>query len=211
MKIKNKFLSEKSKKWLRRHLKDEFVRLSKEEQFRSRAAYKLIEIDNKFKILGSSQSIVDLGGAPGSWAEVIKTRAKKAKIIISVDLLDIEPLKDVKTVKDDFTSKSFDQFLDKHRPFDLILSDISPNLSGNKTADFLQSQALVESALEFALSKLSAEGHFVAKYFRTGEMKDIFIKAKKNFEKISSFKPVSSRKESSEMYLICLKKRKLLN
>ena len=102
MKIKNKFLSEKSKKWLRRHLKDEFVRLSKEEQFRSRAAYKLIEIDNKFKILGSSQSIVDLGGAPGSWADVIKTRAKKAKIIISVDLLDIEPLKDVKIVKDDF-------------------------------------------------------------------------------------------------------------
>ena len=207
MKIKNKSLSEKSKKWLKRHLKDEFVKKSKEEKYRSRAAYKLIEIDKKFSLLKSCKSAVDLGAAPGSWTELLIQKLTKPNQIIAIDLLDIKPLKNVKIFKDDFNSKKFRNYLDENGPFDLFLSDASPNLTGNKSADFLQSLELFESIFEIALKNLSVGGNFAAKYFRSGDIKALIVNAKKNFEKVTSFKPDSSRKESSEIYLICLKKK----
>jgi len=208
MKIKNKSLSEKSKKWLRRHLKDEFVKKSITEEYRSRAAYKLIEIDKKFNLFKSCQSAVDLGASPGSWSEVLIKSLKNPKKIIAIDLLDIKPLKNIVIIKGDFTSNDFIKILNENGPFDLFLSDASPNLTGNKTADFLQSLDLIENILEIALRDLSVGGHFVAKYFRSGDVKDLILKAKKNFEKVTSFKPDSSRKESSEIYLVCLKKKR---
>ena len=207
MKIKNKSLSDKSKKWLKRHLKDEFVKRSKVERYRSRAAYKLLEIDKKYNLLKSCNSAVDLGAAPGSWSEVLIERLNNPRKIVSIDLLPIKPLKNVQIIKGDFTSSDFANILDKEGPFDLLLSDASPNLTGNKTADFLQSLELIENIFEIALRDLSIGGHFVAKYFRSGDIKDLLLKAKKNFEKVASFKPDSSRKESSEIYLVCLKKR----
>ena len=207
MKIKNKSLSEKSRKWLRRHLNDKYVRLSKDNHYRSRAAYKLIEIDEKYKFLNSSKSIIDLGGAPGSWTEVLIERVKNPKKIITVDLLEIQPIPNVDIVQDDFTSNSFVSYVEQFKPFDLIISDISPNLSGNKTADFLRMQDLVEIAMDSALEMLNKGGHFVTKYFRTGNMNKTIALAKRNFMKVSSFKPESSRKESSEIYLICLNKK----
>ena len=207
MKIKNKSLSEKSKKWLKRHLKDEFVKKSKEEKYRSRAAYKLIEIDKKFNLLKSCKSAVDLGAAPGSWTELLNEKLTKPNQIIAIDLLDIKPLENVKIFKDDFNSEKFRNYLDENGPFDLFLSDASPNLTGNKSADFLQSLELLESIFEIALKDLSVGGNFVAKYFRSGDIKALIVNAKKNFEKVTSFKPDSSRKESSEIYLICLKKK----
>ncbi len=207
MKIKNKSLSEKSKKWLKRHLKDEFVKRSMEEKYRSRAAYKLIEIDKKYNILKSCKSAVDLGAAPGSWSELLSKNLTKPNHVIAIDLLDIKPLKNVLIFKEDFNSEKFRTYLDKNGPFDLFLSDASPNLTGNKSADFLQSLELLESVFEIALKNLAVGGNFVAKYFRSGDIKDLIDIAKRNFEKVTSFKPSSSRKESSEIYLICLKKR----
>ena len=207
MKIKNKSLPEKSKKWLKRHLKDEFVKKSREEKYRSRAAYKLIEIDKKFNLFKSSRSAVDLGAAPGSWSELLSEKLTKPSQIIAIDLLDVKPLKSVKIFKEDFNSNKFRNYLDENGPFDLFLSDASPNLTGNKSADFLQSLELLESTFEIALKNLAVGGNFVAKYFRSGDIKDLIVSAKKNFEKVTSFKPDSSRKESSEIYLICLKKR----
>ena len=117
-------------------------------------------------------------------------------------------MKNVQIIEGDFTSSDFANTLKKEGPFDLFLSDASPNLTGNKTADFLQSLELIENIFEIALRDLSTGGHFVAKYFRSGDIKDLLNKAKKNFEKVASFKPDSSRKESSEIYLVCLKKKK---
>ena len=210
MKIKNKSLSEKSKKWLKRHLKDEFVKRSKEEKYRSRAAYKLIEIDKKFNLLKSCKSAVDLGAAPGSWTELLTEKLTKPNQIIAIDLLDINPLENVKIFKDDFNSEKFRNYLDENGPFDLFLSDVSPNLTGNKSADFLQSLELLESTFEIALKNLVVGGNFVSKYFRSGDIKALIVNAKKNFEKVTSFKPDSSRKESSEIYLVCLKKKRQL-
>jgi len=208
MKIKNKSLSDKSKKWLKRHLKDEFVKKSKLEKYRSRAAYKLLEINKKYNLLKSCNSAVDLGAAPGSWSEVLLEKLNSPRKIIAIDLLEVKPLKNVEIIKGDFTSRDFANILQKEGPFNLILSDASPNLTGNKTADFLQSLELIENIFEVALRDLSTGGHFVAKYFRSGDIKDLLTKAKKNFEKVASFKPDSSRKESSEIYLVCLKKKK---
>ena len=202
MKIKNKSLSEKSRKWLKRHLNDRYVKLSKNDHYRSRAAYKLIEIDDKFKILNSSKSVIDLGGAPGSWSEVLNERLKNPKKIITIDLLEIQPIPNVDIVQDDFTAKSFVRYVEQFKPFDLIISDISPNLSGNKTADFLRMQDFVEIAFDSALKLLNKNGHFVTKYFRTGDMNKTIMLAKQNFMKVSSFKPESSRKESSEIFIV---------
>lgn len=211
MKIKNKNLSDKSKKWLRRHLTDKYVKLSKDNLYRSRAAYKLIEIDDKYKILQSSSSVIDLGGAPGSWSEVLKERIKFPKKIIAVDLLEIDPIPGIEIITDDFTSIKFEQYINQFKPFDLLISDISPNLSGNKTADFLRMQDIVEVAMDLSLKVLGKDGSFIVKYFRTGDMSNVIAMAKKNFSKVSSFKPNSSRKESSEIYLICLNKKDLGN
>jgi len=207
MKIKNKNLSDKSKKWLRRHLTDKYVKLSKDNAYRSRAAFKLIEIIDKYKVLNSVQSVIDLGAAPGSWTEVLVERIKHPKKIISIDLLNIDPIPGVDIIQGDFTSNEFSEYIQKFFPFDLVISDISPNLSGNKTADFLRMQDMVEISMDLALSALSKDGHFVAKYFRTGDMSNVISLAKKNFSKVASFKPDSSRKESSEIYLICLNKK----
>ena len=207
MKIKNKNLSDKSKKWLKRHLTDKYVRLSKDNSYRSRAAFKLIEIIDKYKVLNSVQSVIDLGAAPGSWTEVLVERIKSPKKIISIDLLNIDPIPGVDIIQGDFTSDEFSEYIQKFFPFDLVISDISPNLSGNKTADFLRMQDMVEISMDLALSALSKDGHFVAKYFRTGDMSNVISLAKRNFSKAASFKPDSSRKESSEIYLICLNKK----
>jgi len=207
MKIKNKNLSDKSKKWLRRHLTDKYVKLSKDNAYRSRAAFKLIEIIDKYKVLNSVQSVIDLGAAPGSWTEVLVERIKYPKKIISIDLLNIDPIPGADIIQGDFTSDEFSEYIQKFFPFDLVISDISPNLSGNKTADFLRMQDMVEISMDLALSTLSKDGHFVAKYFRTGDMSNVISLAKRNFSKVASFKPDSSRKESSEIYLICLNKK----
>ena len=211
MKIKNKSLNEKSKKWLKRHLDDEFVKKSTSLNYRSRAAYKLLEILDKFNLLHNVEKALDLGSAPGSWSLILSEKLKNAKAIVAIDLLAMKPINNVKFYKCDFLSDKFYTNINEFGAFDLILSDISPNLSGNKTSDFLRSKEIVENALNFSIKNLRKEGNFVAKYFRTGDISDLLSTAKKNFDKVSSFKPKSSRIESSEIYLVCLRKKTLIN
>ena len=207
MKIKNKSFNNKSKKWLKRHVDDEFVQKSINDNYRSRAAYKLIEIIEKYKILDGTKNIIDLGSAPGSWCQVIKNHGKSLNSIIAVDILEMAEIKDVTFYQSDFLSSEFDKISKTIGEFDLVLSDISPNLSGNKVSDFLISKDLVENALRYALQNLNVNGHFIAKYFRTGDISDLLTVCKRNFHKVTSFKPKSSRKNSSEIYLVCLRKK----
>ena len=207
MKIKNKSFKDKSKKWLKRHVDDEFVQKSISDNYRSRAAYKLVEIIEKYKILDEAKNVIDLGSAPGSWCQVLKNYGKGLNSIIAVDILEMAEIKGVTFYKSDFLSDEFEKSSRTKGKFDLVLSDISPNLSGNKVSDFLLSKDLVENALSYALQNLNANGHFVAKYFRTGDISYVLATCKRNFSKVTSFKPKSSRKNSSEIYLVCLRKK----
>ena len=207
MKIKNKSFKDKSKKWLKRHVDDEFVQKSISDNYRSRAAYKLIEIIDKYKILNEAKNVIDLGSAPGSWCQVLKNRGKGLNSIIAVDILEMTGIKGITFYQSDFLSLEFEKISKTIGEFDLVLSDISPNLSGNKVSDFLLSKGLVENALSYSLQKLNTNGHFVAKYFRTGDISDIITACKRNFYMVTSFKPKASRKNSSEMYLVCLRKK----
>ena len=209
MKIKNKSLSDKSRKWLKRHVEDEYVKKSSKDNYRSRAAYKLIEILQKYSAVKNSRVIMDLGSAPGSWCEVLIRNIHFEKYILAVDLLKMKPIKGVEFINCDFNDDQFIEFANLKKPFDLILSDISPNLSGYKNADHLRSREILENTLDIALKYLENGGHFVSKYFRTGDVSDILSTCNKNFERVSSFKPTSSRKESSEIYLICLNKKNI--
>ena len=161
MKIKNKSFSDKSKKWLKRHLEDEYVIKSSKDNFRSRAAYKLIEIIEKYRLLDGSEKALDIGSAPGSWSEVLKSRGKNLKKIVALDLLDMRPIKNVDVYKVDFLSHECAKILAKYDKFDLIVSDISPNLSGNRSSDFLLSLELLENVVEFTLKELKPGGNMV--------------------------------------------------
>ena len=207
MKIKNKSFKDKNKKWLKRHVDDEFVQKSISDNYRSRAAYKLVEIIEKYKILNEAKNVIDLGSAPGSWCQVLNNYGKSLNSIIAVDILEMEEIKGVTFYRSDFLSSEFEKISKTIGEFDLVLSDISPNLSGNKVSDFLLSKDLVENALSYSLQNLNTNGHFVAKYFRTGDISDVLTICKRNFHKVTSFKPKSSRKNSSEIYLVCLRKK----
>ena len=207
MKVKNKSFKDKNKKWLKRHVDDEFVQKSISDNYRSRAAYKLVEIIEKYKILNEAKNVIDLGSAPGSWCQVLKNHGKSLNSIIAVDILEMEEIKGVTFYRTDFLSSEFEKISKTIGEFDLVLSDISPNLSGNKVSDFLLSKDLVENALSYSLQNLNTNGHFVAKYFRTGDISDVLTICKRNFHKVTSFKPKSSRKNSSEIYLVCLRKK----
>ena len=207
MKIKNKSFKDKSKKWLRRHVDDEYVQKSISDNYRSRAAYKLIEIIDKYKILDEAKNVIDLGSAPGSWCQVLKNQGKVLNSIVAVDILEMAEIKGITFYQSDFLSLEFEKISKTISEFDLVLSDISPNLSGNKVSDFLLSKDLLENALNYSLQNLNANGHFIAKYFRTGDISDVLTICKRNFYKVTSFKPKSSRKNSSEIYLVCLRKK----
>ena len=135
--IKNKSLNHQSKEWLRRHLKDPYVLQSQKDNYRSRAAYKLIEINQKFNIFKNVKMALDLGAAPGSWSEVLVKELKLPTKIVAIDLLNVDPISQVEIFKDDFTSDKFRAYIEKLEPFDLIVSDISPNMTGHRQTDFL--------------------------------------------------------------------------
>ena len=127
--------------------------------------------------------------------------------IVAIDLLEIDPIPGVEIFKDDFTSQKFNDYVDNSEPFDLIVSDISPNMTGHRQTDFLRSMEMLEEAFALTDDCLNPGGHFVAKYFRRGDLGQLLNDAKKKFTKVSSFKPDASRKNSSEIYLVCYKKK----
>lgn len=204
-----------STRWLKRQLNDPFVAKSKLDGYRSRAAYKLIEINNKFQILKAGTNVVDLGAAPGGWsqvaAKIIKSDAQGSKNkLIAIDLLPIEGIGGVISFEKDFYEEDAkDLIIDSlnGQLADVVLSDMAANTTGHNQTDHLRIMDLCESALIFALKILKPGGHFVAKIFRGGAEGDLLEMVKHNFKKVKHFKPESSRKESSEFYLVALEKK----
>ena len=197
---KNKF----SKNWIIKQKRDIYVKQSKIEGYRSRAVYKLEEINNKFKILKNGIHVVDLGAAPGSWSQYVSRNFKNTKIV-SIDIKEMEEIENTHQIKGDFTDelqqkKIIDYFGSK---IDLVISDMAVNTTGNKNLDSIVTGELCIEALNFSKNILKNDGRFVSKLFMGSTFNEIISLAKKNFKETHIFKPQSSRKESKENFLIC--------
>lgn len=194
-----------TKKWMQDHTSDYYVMQANKLGFRSRASFKILEIQDKYKIFKSNTFIVDLGAAPGGWSEqVIKYIGNNGKLI-ALDLLDMTPIAGVDFIQGDFSSdKTYEKLneLVANQKIDCVISDMAPNLSGNKTSDQAKSIYLLELALDFANTNLKKDGAFVAKIFQ-GEGSDEFLKqVRESFNKVVQFKPKSSRPKSREFYIV---------
>lgn len=191
-----------STRWLDRQLNDPYVKKAQMEGYRSRAAYKLIELDERFKFLRPGQRIVDLGSAPGGWIQVALKRG--ATEVVGIDLLEIEPIAGAVILQKDFTDDDAPDRVKAEMggPADLVISDLAPWTTGHKNTDHLRIVGLVEMAAEFAFDTLKPGGAFVAKVFQGGTSGDLLDRLKGRFEKIRHFKPPSSRSGSPETFLI---------
>lgn len=190
-----------SKQWLERQLNDPYVRRAQADGMRSRAAYKLLEIDQKTSLLRPGLRVVDLGAAPGGWSQVA---AAKGCRIVAIDLLAMDPLPGVDFFQMDFMNESAPEVLSTALggPADLVLSDMAPNTTGHKATDHLRIMALVEAAADFAGQVLAPGGAFVAKVFQGGAEHTLLADLKRAFAKVQHIKPPASRKESAEQYLV---------
>ena len=206
-KLKKKHKKESSK-WLNRHINDEFVLKSKKEGFRSRSSYKLIQINEKFNFLNSSKNIVDLGCAPGGWLQVSKKFSSVETKILGIDKLNVEPIPGVWFYQGDIFEDKVINYIETFfkKKIDLIMSDMSPNSTGNKKVDHLRILSLVERVVDISNLFLKREGFIVIKIFQGGMYGDLMISLKESLKNIKNFKPKASRKESPEMYLIAQKK-----
>ena len=195
--------SAQSTRWLERQLNDPYVRQAKAEGYRSRSAYKLIELDERFGFLKGAQRIVDLGIAPGGWAQVVRKRCPKA-ILVGIDLLPTDPIDGVEILQLDFMADSAPGLLADSLggPADLILSDMAANTVGHKQTDHLRTMGLVETAADFAISTLAPGGTFVAKVLAGGTDTELLALLKRHFTTVKHAKPPASRKDSSEWYVI---------
>ena len=197
--------SHSSKQWLKRHVSDPYVQRSKREGYRSRSAYKLTEIDERDKLLKPGMTVVDLGAAPGGWSQVAAKRVGQRGSVVAIDLLAMEPIAGVDFVQADFSSKAGLQGLSVelgNRQADLVLSDMSPNLSGIPVSDQARSMALAEMARDFALLHLKRDGALLVKIFQGAGYDEYLRSLRKAFEKVVVRKPGASRGESAEQYLL---------
>jgi 23S rRNA (uridine2552-2'-O)-methyltransferase len=204
---KNRGRTVSSKQWLERQLNDVYVQEAKKMGYRSRAAFKLIELNEKFDFLKEESRVIDLGAAPGGWTQVVAkavdTNLENSQII-GIDLLDIEPIPNTTLILGDFTDE---QVIDSVKnlltgPADLVLSDMAPSTTGHKQTDHLRIIALVETAFYFAEDVLREGGTFIAKVFQGGTEPSLLNILKQSFGSVKHVKPKSSRKESSELYLV---------
>ena len=193
-----------SKSWVIRQRRDKYVRQSKLEGYRSRAVYKLKELDEKFKIIKNNLNILDVGSAPGSWTQYLSEKSKGSKIM-SIDLKEVEKIKDVYHVVGDFLDNKNQKIITDYFPkkIDLVVSDMAVNTTGNKNLDSIQTGELSLTAMDFAVSMLRPKGIFLSKIFMGSTFNEIVENAKKNFKESKIFKPPSSRKESKESFIIC--------
>lgn len=203
--VKNKKLDTSSHQWMKRHINDEFTQKSKALGYRARSAFKLIEIQEKFGIIGKSSAVLDLGCAPGSWSEVIVKLTNKR--VVGIDLLETEQMVGAVFLQGDFLDEDIQKQaieLNGGNKFDVIVSDISPNTTGLKTVDHLRIIYVLEIEVQFVVKNLREGGSFAAKVFQ-GEGLEVEIqKLKRLFADVKIFKPKASRKESKEVYLVCL-------
>ena len=193
-----------SKDWINKRRRDIYVRKSKIEGFRSRAVYKLQEIDKKFKIFNNGKSILDLGAAPGSWSQYIVKNFKNIKIA-SIDLKKFEKIENVFQIMGDFTENNYKKeilnFFDGK--IDVVLSDMAVNTTGNKNLDSIQTSELCLDAMRFSKEVLKNDGKFISKIFVGSTFNEIITESKKLFKNNKVFKPSASRKESKESFIIC--------
>jgi 23S rRNA (uridine2552-2'-O)-methyltransferase len=197
-----------SKNWIRKQHHDIFVKNSKLSGYRSRAVYKLKEIDKKFNLFSKNTSVIDLGSAPGSWSQYLSEKSKNSKIL-SIDLKDIEKIHNVTHLIGDFLDEKNQTiisnfFKDK---LDLIVSDMAVNTTGNKNLDSISTGELSINAMEFSVRNLKKDGSFVSKIFMGSTFNEIVENCKKNFKEVKVYKPPSSRKDSKESFIICKKIR----
>lgn len=206
VKSKNK-RSHSSHQWLSRQLNDPYVRKAHAEGYRSRAAFKLVEIDDKHKILKRGQRVVDLGAAPGGWSQVAAERIGLEKgqgKIVAIDLLEIEPINGVEFAQMDFNDDDAPERLKEMLggQADVVLSDMAANTIGHRQTDHLKIVALVEMAADFARQVLAPGGSFIAKVLQGGTEGELLAMLKRDFKTVKHIKPPASRKDSAELYVL---------
>lgn len=203
-------LKKSSVQWLNRQLNDPYVREAQERGYRSRASFKILEINEKFKLFKKGNKVLDLGSAPGGWSQMLVDIVGENNIL-AVDVLPMEEIAGVKFIQKDFLAKDATKVILEQmngQKYDAVISDMAANTTGDKKTDHLRTSLLVESALDFALTVLKEGGCFVAKVFQGGVEKEIFDKLRQNFEIVKHFKPNSSRKDSVEIYVVAMNFKK---
>ena len=197
-----------STQWLQRQLNDPYVAMAKQEGYRARSAFKLIELDDKFHFLSAGKRVVDLGAAPGGWTQIAVQRVKSTQenpLVVGLDLLEMAPIAGAKTTQLDFLDDRapdvLKEMLGGHKA-DVVLSDMAPNTTGMKDIDHLRIMGLLETAYAFACEILNKDGVFIAKIFQGGTEQNLLNEMKTRFKVVKHAKPPASRKESSEFYVV---------
>ena len=193
-----------SKDWVNKQRRDTYVRQSKVDGYRARSAYKLIEIDKKFKIFKGGLTIIDIGAAPGSWSQYASKVVKNGKIV-SIDLKEMEPIPNTIQIKGDFTETEIQKKIkDKlSTNADVLMSDMAVNTTGIKDIDAIQTGELCKESLVFSTEVIKKQGYFISKIFMGSTFNEIVALGKKIFKEVKVFKPKSSRKDSKESFIIC--------
>ena len=205
VKVKNaKYNTVSSNRWLQRQLNDPYVAEAKRQGYRSRAAFKLIQLDEKYHFLGKGKTIVDLGCAPGGWTQVAALKNKGSGQIVGMDLLPTEPIAGAVLLQQDFTADEAPEMIKAllQGPADVVMSDMAANTTGVQNIDHLRTIGLVEMAYEFAKEILAPGGIFIAKVFQGGTEQNMLDDMKRHFTKVTHFKPDASRQDSVEMYVV---------
>ena len=197
-----------SKNWVNKQRRDTYVRQSKVDGYRARSAYKLIEIDEKFKIFKGGLTVIDIGAAPGSWSQYANKVSKNGKLI-SIDLKKMDPIGSSLQIQGDFTEEGVQEEIKKNTTskVDVVMSDMAVNTTGIKNIDSIQTGELCKEAMVFAKDLLNENGYFISKIFMGGTFNEIVAEGKKYFKEVKVFKPKSSRKDSKESFIICKKLR----
>lgn len=185
-----------SKRWLQRHVSDAYVRKAKEKGYRSRSAFKLLELDEKHKLLKPGLVVIDLGAAPGGWSQIAAQKARPGGRVVAIDLLDIAPIPGVEVQKGDFRGLAFEGAAD------VVLCDVSPNISGIRDVDQERAAEMVRDAALLARKKLTRDGVFLVKVFHGGGFPTLLDDTKRGFRTVQVCKPGASRSESRETYLL---------
>src|SRR5512145_1223443 len=202
--------SKTSKQWMREHVNDPYVQLAKKEGYRSRAAYKLLEIDAKDHLLKPGAVVVDLGATPGGWSQIAAKKVGRTGKVIALDLLPLDPLAGVDFIQGDFRDEAVLRQLEnllQGKPVGLVISDMAPNISGVVSADQARAMHLAELAMEFALEHLEPQGSFLVKVFQGEGFEEYYKLMRSRFIKVVSRKPKASRDRSSEVYLLASGKK----
>lgn len=189
-------MAKSSKEWLRRHVSDHYVQKARKEGYRSRAAYKLIELDEREKLFRAGQTVLDLGAAPGGWSQVAAQKVTPGGRVIAIDVLEMAPISGVTTLKGDFRTLSIEN------PVDIVLSDVSPNLSGIPNVDQARLLELGVAAIELCAKVLKRDGVFVVKAFHGEAFDELLERLNAVFRKVKVVKPSASRGESAETYVV---------